>query len=103
MYECAYCGSDEGGYPAVIIVLNNNMDYNIPGNSDWDGLHDKIYWEFKRNPETIGLSDSELIALVWDKFYLELGKRDLWFCTDKCARKYLKHRKSEWELNNEHG
>jgi hypothetical protein len=100
MYECNFCGSDEGGFPEVIIFLNKDNNFDIPHQSYFEDLFDKLYNENNKNESPgEGIDHCKITALTWKDFYYELSKHELWFCTIKCARKYLKHRKPEWELN----
>ena len=99
MYECHFCGSDEGGFPEVIIFLNKENNFDIPHQSYFENLYDKLYKQNKDNPEYSHWAEGHFIDKTWKDFYYELSKHELWFCTIKCARKYLKHRKPEWKLN----
>lgn len=101
MYECTFCGSDNGGFPEVIVLINTNLNNDIPSSSDWETIFDKIWLDVKINTNFIFAEEHTILDAVWREFYNEIHKHDLWFCTKKCAEEYLKYGKSQWRLEEE--
>lgn len=76
MYCCDECGVEESFFPEVIMAVNT-MDGVFP-------YHNNLF-ERKFNEFSGSLADR------WDSFYLWLhtSRQAKWFCSKKCAEKYL--------------
>lgn len=93
MYECAYCGEEYGSYPKVIMFINES------GDKIDDNILEKKWSEFCTGLNIDAYSTSEKLEPIHNKFNNWIMINSHWFCSNKCAKKYLKYGKAEWEIN----
>lgn len=104
MYECSFCGSDEGGFPKVILLINKFPKGNDTPehyhNSLFEDKFEEIAVKYNLNQYGLGEEYHKSIKKVWKEFnnyFMEHGA--LWFCSNKCAQFYLTHELPEWKLD----